>query len=116
MPRRADSADLDPPVGNGGSAEPRGTRSVSRPHEPDDAGGIGMLMRDVLACSTEHSIVALDDEGLIVLWNEGARRSYGYEPAEVLGTSWSQLYTQPDLAAALPARIMHDASAVGGRG
>jgi PAS domain S-box-containing protein len=47
----------------------------------------------VLESSTEYSIIAADLDGRIVLWNEGARRIYGYEPDEVIGKSTlSDLY------------------------
>ena len=39
---------------------------------------------NVLESSTEYSIIAADLDGKIVLWNEGARRLYGYEPDEVV--------------------------------
>lgn len=40
---------------------------------------------NVLESSTEYSIIAADLDGTIVLWNEGARRIYGFEPGEVIG-------------------------------
>src|ERR1700722_11161721 len=43
------------------------------------------LLKSVLESSTEYSIVAKDLDGTILAWNEGARRNYGYEPAEVVG-------------------------------
>lgn len=72
----------------------------------DDAAG---FIADVVESSTERSIVAVDDDGVIVLWNEGARRFYGYERSEITGKSWSALYTAEDVQAGLPALIMRDA-------
>src|ERR1700678_43280 len=43
------------------------------------------FLKSVLESSTEYSIVAQDLDGTILAWNEGARRNYGYEPAEVVG-------------------------------
>ena len=40
---------------------------------------------NILESSTEYSIIGMDLEGKILLWNEGARRLYGYEPEEVIG-------------------------------
>ena len=40
---------------------------------------------NVLESSTEYSIIGRDLEGKILLWNEGARRIYGYEREEILG-------------------------------
>src|SRR5688500_2004429 len=42
---------------------------------------------NILESSTEYSIIGLDFEGKIILWNEGARRLYGYEPGEVFGNA-----------------------------
>jgi PAS domain S-box-containing protein len=39
----------------------------------------------VLDSSTEYSIIAADLEGRILLWNEGARRIYGYDAEEIVG-------------------------------
>src|SRR4029077_5973643 len=43
------------------------------------------FLNDVLESSTEYSIIAADDTGKILLWNEGARRSYGYTPEQIVG-------------------------------
>jgi PAS domain S-box-containing protein len=43
------------------------------------------FISNVLESSTEYSVVGKDLEGKILLWNEGARRLYGYEPEEVVG-------------------------------
>jgi protein-histidine pros-kinase len=64
---------------------------------------------NVLESSTEYSIVATDPEGAIVLWNEGARRLYGYEPADVIGRSWALLHTEQDVQRDLPEEMMRGA-------
>src|ERR1700689_4367093 len=70
------------------------------------------FITNILESSTEYSIIAKDLDGKILLWNEGARRLYGYEPAEVIGRmSASLLHTPEDVAAGLPQRIMADALA-----
>ena len=38
------------------------------------------FIANILESSTEYSIIAKDLTGKILLWNEGARRLYGYEP------------------------------------
>ncbi|HKU40956.1 MAG TPA: PAS domain S-box protein [Polyangiales bacterium] len=43
------------------------------------------FLERVLESSTEYAIVAEDLSGHIVLWNEGARRTYGYESDEIQG-------------------------------
>ncbi|MBV8608412.1 MAG: PAS domain S-box protein, partial [Singulisphaera sp.] len=52
------------------------------------------LIGNMLQSSTEYSIIGKDLEGKILLWNEGARRLYGYEPEEIVGKANSAiLYT-----------------------
>jgi len=41
------------------------------------------FIANILESSTEYSIIGEDLDGKILLWNEGARRLYGYEPGEV---------------------------------
>src|SRR6185295_10177300 len=61
----------------------------------------------VLEASTEYSVIGKDLEGNILLWNEGARRMYGYEPGEVVGKANSEiLHTPEDLALGKPREIM----------
>jgi PAS domain S-box-containing protein len=63
-----------------------------------------------LHASTEHSVVGLGLDGKILLWNEGARRLYGYEPDEVVGKAyWSILHTSDDVKAGLPQQYMDTA-------
>ncbi|BBL75106.1 PAS domain S-box protein [Methylomagnum ishizawai] len=65
------------------------------------------FIASVLQASTEYSIIALDRDGTILLWNEGARRIYGYEPEEVVGrTDSSLLYPEEDRAAGKPQAIL----------
>src|SRR6266404_4779967 len=52
----------------------------------------------VLQSSTEYSIIAGGLDGQILLWNEGARRVYGYAPEEVIAkASWDILFTPEDV-------------------
>jgi PAS domain S-box-containing protein len=67
------------------------------------------FITNILESSTEYSIIAKDLTGNILLWNEGARRLYGYEPEEVVGKMNSSiLHTPEDVSAGLPAKIMAD--------
>jgi PAS domain S-box-containing protein len=69
---------------------------------------------NVLEASTETSIIGTDLEGNIQLWNEGARRLYGYEPEEVIGKANSSLlHTAEDVAAGLPQQMMATALEAG---
>jgi PAS domain S-box-containing protein len=72
------------------------------------------FITNILESSTEYSIIAKDLAGKILLWNEGARRLYGYEPGEVIGKMSSYLlHTPEDVEAGLPQKIMADALAQG---
>jgi PAS domain S-box-containing protein len=72
------------------------------------------FITNILESSTEYSIIAQDMDGKILLWNEGARRLYGYEQDEVIGKMVSSmLHTHEDLQAGLPQKIMADALAHG---
>ncbi|HYM22468.1 MAG TPA: PAS domain-containing protein, partial [Vicinamibacterales bacterium] len=62
---------------------------------------------NILESSTEYSIIGKDLEGKILLWNEGARRLYGYEPEEVVGKAYSSiLHTPEDVADGKPREIL----------
>ena len=68
------------------------------------------FITNILESSTEYSVIAKDLDGKILLWNEGARRLYGYEPEEVVGKmNSSALHTPGDVKAGLPKKIMMDA-------
>jgi PAS domain S-box-containing protein len=67
------------------------------------------LMGNILESSTECSLIATDTEGVIVLWNEGARRLYGYEPDEIIGKPKSVLHPADDVEAGLPKTMMEAA-------
>ena len=77
---------------------------VSNPQEAVD------FIGNILESSTEYSIIGKDLEGKILLWNEGARRLYGYEPEEVVGKANSSiLHTPEDVAAGKHLEIMESA-------
>jgi PAS domain S-box-containing protein len=54
------------------------------------------FLKSVLEGSTEYSIVAKDLDGTILAWNEGARRVYGYEAADVVGKMKAFILHHPD--------------------
>jgi PAS domain S-box-containing protein len=66
-----------------------------------------LLAWEALEASTEYSIIGKGLDGGIELWNEGARRLYGYAPEEVVGKANSSLlHTPGDVAAGQPAAMM----------
>jgi len=54
------------------------------------------LITSILQASTEFSIIGRDLAGVIVLWNEGARRAYGYEAEEVVGKANCNILHVPE--------------------
>jgi len=54
------------------------------------------FLNSILESSTEYSIIVTDLAGTILAWNEGARRIYGYEAAEVVGKATLALLHHPD--------------------
>ncbi len=80
-------------------------------HDPE---GAVEFIANILESSTEYSIIGKDLDGKILLWNEGARRIYGYEPEEVVGRANSEiLHTPEDIVAGKPREIMEAALADG---
>jgi len=80
------------------------TRIVSAPESAVD------FITNILQASTEYSIIGKDLDGTIQLWNEGARRIYGYEPDEVVGTvNASILHVPEDVEAGRSAEILASA-------
>src|SRR5574341_417904 len=74
---------------------------------PEDGVEAADLVKNILESSTEDSIIGKDLGGKILLWNEGARRIYGYEPEEVIGKANSSiLHTPEDVAAGKPREIL----------
>ena len=57
------------------------------------------VLKSILDSSTEYSIVATDLDGTLLIWNEGARRIYGYEASEVLGRNIRILHVPTDVSA-----------------
>lgn len=64
------------------------------------------FVSNILESSTEYSVIGKDLDGKILLWNEGARRMYGYETEEVVGKLNSDvLHTPEDVASGKPRQI-----------
>ena len=61
----------------------------------------------------DYSIFMLDAFGHILTWNEGARRTQGYSPDEIIGKHFSIFYTPQDLEAGKPAMELRVATKTG---
>jgi PAS domain S-box-containing protein len=61
----------------------------------------------------DYAVFMLSPEGLILSWNEGARRIKGYEAPEILGRSFEIFYPQEAVADGFPKRELKEAARVG---
>jgi PAS domain S-box-containing protein len=79
-----------------------------------DPSAAANFLASLLEASTEYSIIGSNLEGGIELWNEGARRLYGYEPGAMIDkANASILHTADDIADGLPQKMMRAALEVG---
>jgi protein-histidine pros-kinase len=70
--------------------------SLGQTNEGDVRSAIAGLLR----ATSEFALIAVKLDGNIVLWNEGARLLYSYEPVDVVGKlDWKALFTPRDIAA-----------------
>lgn len=85
------------------------SKSAPRPSNSSELanGKIASPFHNILESSTEYSIIGKDLDGNILLWNEGARRIYGYEPEEVVGKANSSILHSPaEVKAGKPREII----------
>ena len=61
----------------------------------------------------DYAIFMLNPQGIIISWNEGAKRIKGYMPNEIIGKHFSIFYTQEDLEVSKPANELKIALATG---
>jgi len=59
-------------------------------------------LRIAALTTQDYAIVTMDPNGVVNTWNEGARRVFGWEPAEVVGQHVRMLFTAEDRAAQVP--------------
>ncbi len=58
---------------------------------------------------SDHALIMLDPNGVVVSWNSGAQRIKGYTPDEIIGQHVSKFYTASDRAAGRPAMSLQRA-------
>jgi PAS domain S-box-containing protein len=73
------------------------------------------FLRSILEGSIEYSIVGLNLEGRILEWNEGARRIYGYDPADLVGKADVFLLHDPEEVRSGAARAALEAARATGK-
>ncbi len=76
------------------------------PARLEDPLAAAKFLASVLEALTEYSVIGKSLEGTIELWNEGARRLYGFEPEDVIDkANASILHTSEDIASGLPLKM-----------
>ncbi|MET0403820.1 MAG: PAS domain S-box protein [Cystobacter sp.] len=65
--------------------------------------------RRIVESAIDFAVIALDGEGRITHWNEGARRILGWTQEEIRGEHFAVIFTQEDRASDMPAREMRTA-------
>jgi len=66
------------------------------------------LLRSILDSSTEYAIIATDTQWRILTFNEGARRLFGYEPADILGQPVDRLVPPEEVERAVGIEMRRD--------
>ncbi|MDR5806469.1 chemotaxis protein CheB [Caballeronia sp. LZ001] len=61
----------------------------------------------------DFAIIVLDDDGIIVSWNVGAARMFGFAPDEMLGQPLDSIFTPEDIAEGVPSQERHTAATRG---
>ena len=92
-----------------GQAESEAAHLESTPSKTEGRGLYRLLVDSV----QDYAIFALDPDGVIVSWNEGARRLKGYEPNEIIGRHFSTFYSPGDIANGKPQRELVEATEKG---
>ncbi len=64
------------------------------------------FLDNILQSSTKYSIIGKDLDHKILSWNEGARRNYGYNADEIIGTDSSVLHTPEDIKSGAVDRML----------
>ena len=62
---------------------------------------------------TDHAILMLDPEGIILTWSRGAERIDGYTAGEIIGHHYSCLFTPELIAGGMPRQELERAAAEG---
>jgi len=102
--------------------------SKKRPGSPERRGGsstdfeevqheklleMGLSFRRIVERTSEYAIFALDREGHVASWNDGAERIKGYKAEEIIGQNMSCFYTAEDVQRGHPAKLLKIAESQG---
>ncbi|WP_420474717.1 EAL and GGDEF domain-containing protein [Noviherbaspirillum sp. ST9] len=69
--------------------------------------------RLLVEASTDHAIMMLDANGVILSWNSGAERILGMTPEQAIGQPVSNIFTAEDRGTGEPLRALEEARATG---
>ncbi len=75
--------------------------------------GTERLLRLLLEGIRDYAIFALDAEGRVASWNEGAERIKGYTESEILGQPYAIFFPAEDVAARRPQHLLETAAREG---
>jgi PAS domain S-box-containing protein len=73
----------------------------------------GLSFRMLVERAIEHAIFALDCEGHVASWNDGAEKIKGYTAKEIIGQHVSRFYTAEDIKRDHPTNLLKAAEAQG---
>lgn len=87
--------------------------SGSQRKVPDALSESARKMDFVLENLKDHAIFMIDSQGVIVNWNSGSERVFGYGESEAVGQPFSTIFTPEDIIAGIPERELSIALAEG---
>jgi len=73
----------------------------------------GLSFRMMVEGIDEYAIFALDRDGCVLSWNEGAEKIKGYLAREIIGQHISRFYTEEDLEQGRPTALLKTAESQG---
>lgn len=71
------------------------------------------LFRLMVESVHDYAIFATDPEGLVISWNSGAERTFGYTGDEIIGQSAFVIFTPEDRERGIPEQELHKAATEG---
>jgi two-component system sensor kinase FixL len=66
-------------------------------------------LRLLIDCAKDYAIFMLDPEGHVISWNEGAKRTIGYDTNEIIGQHFSVFFTRDEITANAPQQNLSEA-------
>jgi diguanylate cyclase (GGDEF)-like protein/PAS domain S-box-containing protein len=72
-----------------------------------------VIYRMLVQSVNDYAITMLKPDGIIGSWNQGAQRTIGYTPDEMIGCSFALLYSEEDRRRGLPQRGLDMAATAG---